>query len=137
MIPVNYWAVLVAALFTIVLGFLWFGPLFGKYWMRLVGLTADTMKPGALDLVVWIGGALLMSYGLAHVLETANAYTHMSGAKSGLATGFWLWLSFVVPVSAGIVFSERKPRALWLIIAGYYLVALCGMSVILALWRPR
>jgi len=27
MIPIN-WAVLVAALFTVVLGFLWYGPLF-------------------------------------------------------------------------------------------------------------
>lgn len=134
MIPVNYWAVLLAALFTIVLGFLWYGPLFGKPWMRLAGVAAESMKPGALDFVVWIGGALLMSFGLANILVTANAYTHANGATSGLATGFWVWLSFVVPVSAGIVFSERKPQALWLITAGYYLVGLCGMGVILALW---
>jgi len=135
MIPVNFLAVLVAALFTFVLGFLWYGPLFGKPWMRLAGVAAESMKPGALDFVVWIGGALLTSFGLANVLETANAYTHMS-ATSGLATGFWTWLSFVVPVSAGIVFSERKPPALWLLTAGYYLVALCGMGTILALWPP-
>jgi hypothetical protein len=136
MIPINYWAVLVAALFAVVLGFLWYGPALGKPWMRLVGATAETMKPGVLDFVVWIGGALLMSFGLANVLATANAYTHSSGAISGLATGFWIWLSFVVPVSAGIVFSERKPKPLWLITAGYYLVALCGIGVILALWPP-
>jgi len=134
MIPVNYWAVLVAALFTFVLGFLWHGPLFGRTWLRLVALTPESMKPGPLHFVVWIGSALLMSFGLANVLATANAYTHMSGAVSGLATGFWLWLSFVVPVSAGIVFSVHKPALLWLITAGYYLVALCGIGVILALW---
>src|SRR5262245_56882131 len=89
MIPVNYWAVLVAALFTIVLGFLWYGPLLGKPWMRFAAVTAQTMKPGALDLVVWIGGALLMSFGLANVLTAANAYAHTSGVRSGLATGFW------------------------------------------------
>jgi len=136
MIPINYWAVLVAALFTVVLGFLWYGPLFGRLWMRLAGVAAESMKPRALDFVVWIGGALLMSFGLANILATANAYTHMSGATSGLATGFWTWLSFVVPVTAGIVFSERKPPALWLLSAGCYLVALCGMGMILALWPP-
>jgi Protein of unknown function (DUF1761) len=134
MIPVNYWAVLIAALFTVALGFLWYGPFFGRPWMRLAGVTAESLKPGVLDFVVWIGGALLMSFGLANVLAPANAYTHASGATSGLATGFWVWLSFVVPVTAGIVFSERKPPGLWLVNAGYYLLALCGMGVILALW---
>jgi hypothetical protein len=134
MIPVNYWAVLVAALFTFVLGFLWYGPVFGRHWMRLAGISAATMKPDAMSFVVWSGGALLMAFGLANVLVPANAYTHMSGVGSGIATGFWLWLSFAVPVSAGIIFSERKPRALWLITAGYYLVALCGMGAILAIW---
>jgi hypothetical protein len=133
MIPINYWAVLIAALFTIVLGFLWYGPLFGKSWMRHARVTPAGMKPGPVDLVVWIGSALLMAFGLAHVLTTANAYTHMSGVTSGLATGFWIWLSFVVPVTAGIIVSERKPRMLWPINAGYYLVALCGMGAILAL----
>ena len=72
MIPVNYWAVLVAALFTFVLGFLWHGPLFGRTWLRLVALTPESMKPGPLHFVVWIGSALLMSFGLANVLATAN-----------------------------------------------------------------
>lgn len=134
MIPVNYWAVLLAALFTIVLGFLWYGPLFGRPWMRLAGIAAETLKPGILDFVVWIGGALLMSFGFANVLEPSSVYTHMRGVMSGLATGFWIWLSFVVPVTAGIVFSERKPPALWLLTASYYLVALCGIGAILALW---
>ena len=135
MIPINYLAVLVAALFTIVLGFLWYGPVFGGPWMRLAGMASrDKVKPGPLDFVVWIGGALLTSFGLANVLAAANAYTHMNGATSGLATGFWIWLSFAVPITAGIVFSERKPPALWLVTAGYYLVSLCGMGAILALW---
>jgi hypothetical protein len=136
MIPVNYWAVLVAALFTVALGILWYGPLLGKPWMRFAVVAPETMKPGVLDFVVWIGGALLMSFGLASVLTVANTYTHLSGMRSVLATGFWIWLSFIVPVSAGIVFSERKPKLLWLITARYYLVALCGMAVILALWAP-
>jgi hypothetical protein len=46
MIPINYWAVLAAALFTIALGFLWYGPLFGKSWMRHARVTRATMKPG-------------------------------------------------------------------------------------------
>jgi Protein of unknown function (DUF1761) len=133
MIPINYWAVLAAALFTIVLGYLWYGPLFGKSWMQHAGVAPASMKPGPLDLAEWIASAFLMAFGLAHVLTTANAYTHMSGVTSGLETGFWIWLSFVLPVIAGIIRSERKPPMLLRINAGYYLAALCGMGVILAL----
>ncbi|MDO8488446.1 MAG: DUF1761 family protein [bacterium] len=38
MVPVNYLAILAAAVLSMVLGFLWFGPLFGQTWMKLMGL---------------------------------------------------------------------------------------------------
>ena len=126
---------LVAALFTVVLGFLWYGPLFGRLWMGLAGVAAESMKPRALDFVVWIGGALLMSFGLANILAPARLHAY-ERRDFGLASGFWTWLSFVIPVTAGIVFSERKPPALWLPSAGYYPVGLCGMGMILALPPP-
>jgi hypothetical protein len=81
--------------------------------MRFTGVTAETMKPGIFDFVVWIGSALLMSFGLAHAQAGAAAYARMNGAISGLTIGFWVWLLFVVPVSAGIVFSEQKHCAEW------------------------
>lgn len=39
MVPVNYLAILVAAVLSMVLGFLWYGPLFGKEWTKLMGVT--------------------------------------------------------------------------------------------------
>ncbi|HLD39833.1 MAG TPA: DUF1761 family protein, partial [Candidatus Nanoarchaeia archaeon] len=33
----NYLAVLVAAIAAYVVGFLWYGPVFGKKWMALMG----------------------------------------------------------------------------------------------------
>ena len=35
---INYWAVLVCAVLAMALGFLWYGPLFGKKWMNIVGV---------------------------------------------------------------------------------------------------
>ena len=34
-IPVNYLSVLVATIAGMVVGFIWYGPLFGKTWIRL------------------------------------------------------------------------------------------------------
>ncbi|MBI3341870.1 DUF1761 domain-containing protein, partial [Candidatus Curtissbacteria bacterium] len=34
---INYMAVVAAAVVNMVLGFLWYGPLFGKPWMKMMG----------------------------------------------------------------------------------------------------
>jgi hypothetical protein len=135
MVPINYWAVLVAAIVAIVLGFVWYGPLFGKKWAELSGLSMDTMKkPQASKMVIMVIGTLIMSWVLAHAVVFANAYLNTSGVSSGLMVGFLNWLGFVAPVTLGVVLWEGKSWKLWWINSGYYLVELCIMAVILALW---
>ena len=45
-ITVNYIAVLVCAIAAMPVGFLWFGPLFGKTWARHMGF--GDMQPGGI-----------------------------------------------------------------------------------------
>ena len=47
-LKINHLAVIVAVVMQFVLGFLWYGPLFGDAWMEMVGLDMDTAdRPGA------------------------------------------------------------------------------------------
>ena len=41
---INWLAVLVAALSTFILGGLWYGPLFGRTWMRASGMTEERVN---------------------------------------------------------------------------------------------
>ena len=41
---INFAAVLVAAIVGFIIGILWYGPLFGKSWMRLMGMTDKQLK---------------------------------------------------------------------------------------------
>jgi len=43
-VEINYLAVLVAAIASMALGFLWYGPLFGNQWKKLMGFTDKSMK---------------------------------------------------------------------------------------------
>jgi hypothetical protein len=138
-VPINYWAVIVAAVVQMVLGFLWYGPLFGKTWATLMGFTPEKMneqktKGMTVNYIIMALGALLMSYVLAHGLIFGNTYLHMAGATSGLQGAFYYWLGFIVPVSLGTVLWEGKPWKLWFINAGYYLVGLGLMGMILSAW---
>lgn len=136
MVPLNYLAVVVAALVPMVLGFLWYGPLFGKEWARLSGVSLESMKNGPkTNYLIMFVGALGMSFVLAHTLIFASAYLNESGITAGLQTGFWNWLGFIVPVTLGVVLWEGKAWKLWVINTSYYLIALCTMGVILSLWQ--
>ena len=43
---INIWAVLVATLSTFLVGWLWYGPLFGKAWMSASGMTEEKVQQG-------------------------------------------------------------------------------------------
>lgn len=138
-IPINYFAVLAAAVSNMAIGFAWYGPVFGEMWKKLMGFTDESMRSMPLTaLQASIGGfvsALVMAYVLAHILVFASAYTQTTGVAAGLMAGFWCWLGFVAPVTASVVLWEGKTVKLWALSAGYYFVAILVMGVILALWQ--
>lgn len=138
-VPINYLAVVVAAAASMVIGFLWYGPLFGKQWMALSGMSQEKLNAAkgrgmskyyALAFV----GSLVMSYVLAHALIFASVYLNVTGVASGLMAGFWNWLGFVAPVTLGGVLWEGKPWKLWALNNSYHLATLLLMGVILSLW---
>ena len=144
MVPINYLAVLVCGVLSMVLGFLWYGPVFGKLWMSLEGMPHDAMERAKTDPVarrrmyqgygIQFVAALVMAYVLAHYLIFAAAYMHVVGISAGLSAGFWSWLGFVAPPTMGMVLWEGKPWKLWAVINGYWLLLLLLMGTVLALW---
>ena len=141
MVPVNYLAVLVSAVVFMVLGFLWYGPLFGKEWSKLMGWgemtpekMAEMQKAARPAYAISFVGALIMCFVLSHALIFASTYLNESGVAAGLMTGFWNWLGFIAPATIGTVLWDKKPWKLWFINSGYYLVGLLIAGVILALW---
>lgn len=139
-IVINYGAVLAAVAASVMLGFLWYGPLFGRQWMRLVGISREEMEEAKgkgmrgmwRTYAIMIAGTLITAYVLAHVLEYAAAFTGEEGSDAGINAGFFMWLGFVAPVMLGSVLWEGRPWKYWFITAGYYLVSLMLMGAIIA-----
>jgi hypothetical protein len=138
-ININYWAVVVAAVASMAVGFVWYGFLFRKSWMELMGYTVESMEQMKMSAtkayILQFVASLVMAYVLAHSLIFASAYTGTAGAAAGMTAGFWSWLGFVAPITLGVVLWENKPWKLWFINASNYLVALIVMGMILALWK--
>ncbi len=135
-VDINYIAVVVAAVLSMILGALWYSPiLFGKEWMSLIGLTEADLKKArekgmAKSYLMGFIAALVMSYVLANFIDYTQATTIVEGAKSGV----WIWLGFVATVVLGTVIWEGKPMRLYVINTGFYLFALMIMGAVLAVW---
>ena len=138
MVPINYFAVIAGMFVMMALGFLWYGPLFGKQWLSLMGWDPEAMhqkKEGMAKLyAINALGALLMSFVLAHSLVFASTYLNISGVSAGLQAGFWNWLGFIMPIQLGSVLWDGKPLKLFFINTSYYLLGLLLVGLLLAFW---
>ena len=135
-VDINYLAVLISAVVSMIIGSLWYSPLlFGNAWMKAGGMTVKDMDKakkkgmGKLYFAMFIG-ALVTAYVLAHFVQ----YVGASGFFDGMEAGCWLWLGFIVPVLLGSVLWESKPIKYYLINVLYWLVNLTVVGGILAAW---
>lgn len=131
-VTLNYWAILVAVLASMFLGYIWYARWFlGAMWMKLVGLNEESAKKGAGPAMFgMLVTAFVMNYVLAHFVD----YTTAETVSEGMMTGAWLWLGFVATAMISDVFFAKRPLHLFLINAGYQLVNLLVGGAILAAW---
>lgn len=138
-VEVNFVAVLVAAISMMVLGFLWYGPLlFQKPWMKLKGYkSVEECKEEQKKMGPWYGLTFVLSlitaYTLTHVMAMSTNLFHETPMTTGLMSGFWMWLGFVMPTQAGATIFGEKKWKLFAIDTTYQLVSLLVMGVVLAL----
>ena len=64
-VQVNWLAVLLGGVFSMILGFLWYGPLFGKLWLRAIDKKEEELKSSPAIYVLAFLGALVTGYVLA------------------------------------------------------------------------
>jgi hypothetical protein len=139
-VPINFLAVLAAAVAAMAIGSAWYAQFaLGKKWMKLVGITPESAKKGAVPaLVGMFVAALLTAYILAHFIEIAIAspyFTDTSSLMQGLSTAFWAWLGLVVTtLISGPLFAKTSWH-LFFINAGNQFVTLLAMGAILGYWR--
>ncbi|MFO0955184.1 MAG: DUF1761 domain-containing protein [Candidatus Saccharibacteria bacterium] len=130
-VQINLWGVIAAAAFAMVIGALWYSDLlFGRQWGKLVGKKREAMMKRAgqaylLTAILW----LLAGYVLAIMVQVVAADQWMEGA----VTAFYLWTGFVFSVGLIHTLFDGRSKRLFAINAGYTLISLLGMGIILVL----
>lgn len=129
---VNWLSVIIAAASGFVIGSLWYGPLFGKAWMRLSGMTKE--KGAEASMALTFGGAYVLNFIAATGIATVSA--DRAGIWFALHTGLLGAVFFVAPALGIIYLFEQRPLKLWFINAGYQVLNFSAMGAIIGAW-PR
>lgn len=130
-IHINYLAVIATTILGFIVGGLWYGPLFGKVWMREIGLNEEDIKKSN----------MLKIFGITIILNIIIALNLSAflGPKSDLLFGLFAGLAVGigwVSTSLGIIYLfGRKSFKLYLIDASYQIVIYALMGLIIGAWK--
>ena len=133
---INYLAVLVSALVTVFIGAIWYSPLmFHKVWVKAHGHSEEKIA----EMRKTAGKAFLVSLPcymvMALVLAVFALYTDSTTAMQGVSLGFLVWIGFFATLGLTAHMFSEKPLSTYLLDAGYQLVYLLTMGVIVSVWR--
>jgi len=127
---VNFLAVLVGAVINMVLGALWYGPLFGNLWLKLIGKNKQEIK-GSPWLYLF---SFIAAFVAAVVLALAVLAFSSAGFFGGMLAGGVVWLGFVATTSFTFSIFEGPKLSVWLLFAAYQLVVFAIEGGIFAVW---
>lgn len=127
----NILAIIAGAIASMVLGSIWYGPLFGKHWAKEMGFNMSDPAMKAKAKRGYVGGfvgaiitASVLTYFIASSFEWAGA----------MKVAFLLWLGFVVTVQlGGVWWNGRTWKSFW-IDAIYSLLNLMIIGSVLFYW---
>lgn len=129
MVEINWLAVVVGTVGYMVLGALWYGPLFGSLWMRSMGYAGpedvegeDSWENYAMTTL----GSLVAAVALAVLIDWVGAATWTMGLTVGLVAG----VGFVATTGLQAVPFEDRSWTTYALSVGYNVVALAGIGVL-------
>lgn len=128
----NWLAIIVATISAFALGSVWYAKgLFGNAWMQAVGLTEEDANNA--NMPKTFGGAfvlqLIAAIMLASLLGTDS--TWLSGLHTGLVVG----IGFIATAYGVTYLFEQRPLRLFMINAGYNVVLMAIMGLIIGAWH--
>ena len=131
---INHLAVWVAIVLQFVLGFLWYGPLFGEKWMAMVGLNLEMIEADPAGAGEWITNVIASVAGV-YLLAVLFVRLGVDSLGKGALWGFLISFVFVF-------LSEKTTGAFakydyWLpwITGGFTVAGLTIAGAILGVWK--
>ena len=117
-------------IFSMVMGALWYGPLFGNTWMRLIGKTEEELESNPTMFIKTAVAAFVAMLFLNVVVSSFGAASFVDGLVAGALTfvGFGATQTFVYTT------FEGPPESVWLLFGAYQVIVFAVMGGVFAIW---
>lgn len=126
----NWLSIIAAAISSFLIGGIWYGPLFGKAWIAEMTFTEEDLKMR--NMPKTFGLSLLLAFIAALILDM------FIGSEAnlifGMMAGFFAGFGWVATYLGILYLFEMKSVKAYLINAGYCIISLTIMGVILGAW---
>jgi hypothetical protein len=135
---INYLAVVVCAVLSLVVGGIWYGPIFGKKWLEVTGADKIDLERRK-EMMAGVWKLYLTQFVLSLFQVYVLAY-YIVGWKeaSEIENALWIWSAFIIPTIAGTsMWNNDTAKVSWarfLIQGGYQLVIFVIFGLILGNW---
>jgi hypothetical protein len=139
MVPdINYWAVILATLSTMIVGSVWYTPkVFGNYWMKTTGVTPSGRSSDAvIPIVVTVIVSFITAWVLAGAVFIAWKFYDGSFFLNALVTGILLWAGFTAARFITHDAFEKRSSGLTVLNIAHELVTVLIMAIIIGVWPP-
>ncbi len=133
---INWLAVVVCVVFSMVSGTIWFGPkTFFPVWWKAIGMKADNTPNGSpTTWILLVVSSIVQAVFMALMVTAMGSMTGGATFASGAMAGFMLWFGFVAPTSLVNKLFPGQLKA-WAIEAGNHLINFVAFGAILGTWR--
>jgi hypothetical protein len=135
-IEVSWVAILLAAISTMVVGSLWYGPIFGKMWARLAKVKTDpnfTAQKATLLYLKAFLSSLITAVVLAYIVALVHKGLIGTYFIEAILVGLLLWIGFTAARIFMHDLFEARPIRLTILTVMHELVTIVVMSVIIGL----
>ena len=126
----NWWAILLATVASFALGWLWYGPLFGRAWLEALGKSVEELQPSPTPFIISFVTALVTCVVLAAIMQGLG----IANVAGGLALGLVAGIGFIATSMASDAAFCGWGTKLWGIQAGYRVVYSVIMGGIIGAW---
>jgi hypothetical protein len=128
----GLWISLGLVVFSMILGMLWYGPVFGKKfswaneWQDFDALSKEEQDKAKKEAMPYYGFQAVVT--LLQMLVLGR-FVAMAGKVAAVEVSLWLWLGFVLPIMAGNVIwsmksTEKRFTLLWIGLGYQFILAL-------------
>jgi hypothetical protein len=135
---INYWAVVLATLSTMIVGSIWYTPkVFGNYWMKAAKVTpsgkaSDAVGPILTTVIV----SFITAWVLSGAVYISQQFYGGSFLVNSIVTGILLWAGFTAARFITHDAFDKRPNGLTVLNIAHELVTVVIMAVIIGVWPP-